>query len=447
MTRTIRLGAGAGFAGDRIDPAVELAQHANLDYLIFEVLGERTIAAAHARRIGGTGVAYDSLLERRFQATLAHSRKSDTTIITNGGAADPEAAGQMALRVARAAGLLGTKVAVVTGDDVLEVIRALDPVLWETGKPLSAEDMELVSANAYLGAEPIIEALNAGADIVIAGRVADPALYLAPIAYEHQWDLANDWDLLGNGILVGHLLECAGQITGGYYADPVIKPVPDMETLGFPFADVARDGSALLSKLDHCGGSLTTRTAAEQLFYEVADPHAYVTPDVVADFSKVQLSEAGENTVRVHGAGGHRKPEQLKVTLGFKGGWIGEGQISYAGPRAYERAQLAAEIVTHRLVAIHGMSAESISVEYIGAGAALRGMSTNQEGIEIRLRVSARVDQWDHADAVGWEIEALYTNGPAAGGGVRRSIQEVLAVRSCYIPREFVQTKVQVEEA
>lgn len=446
MSRTIRLGAGAGFAGDRIDPAAELARSAELDYLVFEVLGERTIAAANARRLAGSDHGYDPLLRRRLEATLPACRGQGTRIVTNGGAADPVTAGVLAVDVARAHGLAGTRVGVVTGDDVLDAVRQTDPVLWETGRALSAESDELVSANAYLGAAPVAEALAEGADVVIAGRLADPALYLGPIAHEHGWDLTGDPTLLGQGTVVGHLLECAGQLTGGYFADPVTKPVSGLDRLGFPFADVAEDGEAVFAKLPGSGGLLDTRTVTEQLLYEVGDPSAYVTPDVVADFTGVTLRQLGTDRVRVAGGSGTVRPDKLKVTLGFRGGWLGEGQISYAGPRALERAELAADIVRTRLADVHGLDPDTVLVELIGAGAAFRGLAQARDPVEVRLRVAARVPDRTAAEAVGWEVESLYTNGPAAGGGARKHVQEVLAIRSCTLPRELVRPRVSIEE-
>jgi len=426
---------------------VELARSADLDYLVFEVLGERTIAGANARRLTGSDHGYDPLLRRRLEATLPDCRQHGTTIVTNGGAADPSAAGALAVEIARAGGFTGTRVGVITGDDVLDAVRRVDPELWETGTPLSAETDDLVSANAYIGAAPVTEALAEGADIVIAGRLADPALYLGPIAHEHGWDLDGDPALLGQGTMVGHLLECAGQLTGGYFADPLTKPVPDLARLGFPFADVGPDGSAVFGKPAGSGGRLDTRTVTEQLLYEVNDPYAYITPDVTADFSGARIEQTGPDRVRVTGGTGVARPDELKVTLGFRGGWLGEGQISYAGPRARERAELAAGIVRTRLVEVHGLEADSVLVELIGAGAAFRGLAGQQDPVEVRLRVAARVDDRIMADAVGWEVESLYTNGPAGGGGARRHVQEVLAIRSCTLPRELVRPHVSIEEA
>lgn len=447
MTPTVRLGAGAGFAGDRIDPAADLACRGQLDYLIFEVLGERTIATAQRRRLTNSGPGYDELLDRRLAATLPACRANATTIITNGGAADPVAAGERAAQIARQTGGEGTRVAVVTGDDVLSKVRQADPVVWETGRRLSDHSEELISANAYLGAAPVMEALALDAAVVITGRLADPALYLGPIAYSHGWDLDGNLDFLGQGTVIGHLLECAGQLTGGYFADPGVKQVQGLDLLGFPFADVAQDGTAVFSKLPGTGGALTTHTVIEQLLYEVGDLSAYITPDAVANFSTVQVLQRGPDRVYVAGATAERRPDHLKVTLGFRGGWLGEGQISYAGPRARARAELAGEIVRARLCSVHGFLAEDILVELIGAGAAFRGLAGQSDPLEVRLRVAGRVPDKERADQIGWEVESLYTNGPAAGGGARRHSEEVLAVRSCLLPRDLVEATVRIQEA
>lgn len=442
------MGAGAGFAGDRIDPAVQLARHADLDYLVFECLGERTVAAAQARRMVDPDTGFDPLLEKRMQAVLTDCRTNGTTIITNSGAANPAAAGELVVRVAADLGLSGLRVAVITGDDVLEQVRKVDPLVWETGEPASLLS-GLVSANAYLGADALLPALRNKADVVITGRVSDPSLYLSALIHEFGWAL-DDFERLGKGTLVGHLLECAGQLTGGYFADPVTKPVPGMAHLGFPFADVREDGVATLRKLADSGGRLDRRTCAEQLLYEVDDPTAYLTPDVTADFSSVTLDEVGPDAVRVDGAGGRERPAELKVSIGVDSGWVGEGQMTYAGPRCQQRAELAAEIVRARLVDVHGLAESAIVVEIIGAGAAFRGLGSRPSDAtgpaEVRLRVSATSCDLDQAEAVAWEVESLYTNGPAGGGGARGSTTAGLQLYSCLLPRELITTTVQILE-
>jgi hypothetical protein len=431
----VRLGAGAGYAGDRIDPAVDLAAHGDLDYLIFECLGERTVAAAQLRRLENPAVGYDPLLEARLRAVLAACSAHGTKVVTNAGAANPRAAGALAEAVARELGAGRFRIAVVTGDDVVDRVRELDPLVWETGLPVSAGE-ELVSANAYLGADAIVDALDRGADLVITGRVADPSLFVGPLRHAFGWP-ADAWERLGKATMVGHLLECAGQLTGGYFADPGTKAVPRLAWLGFPFADVDQNASAVLSKLPASGGRVDARTCGEQLLYEVDDPAAYLTPDVVADFSGVQFDEIGPDQVRATGATGRARPDTLKVTLGYRGGWLGEGQISYAGPRALARAELAAEVVRERLHGVHGIPERAIDVEFIGTGAAFRGLTAQTDPLEVRLRVAARLGDARQAQAVGWEVETLYTNGPAGGGGARGSCTPVVLARSCLLPREL----------
>lgn len=447
----IRLGAGAGFAGDRIDPAVELAQYADLDYLIFECLGERTVAAGQARRREDAQAGYDPLLVARIAAVIEHTLAAGTTIITNGGSANPLAAADAVATMLSQRDLgRPVRIAAVTGDDVEQVIRTDDPLVWETGQPVSAHASELLSANAYIGADALVAALEQDVDIVIAGRAADPSLYLAPMIHTFGWDAA-DHALLGAGTCVGHLLECAGQLTGGYFADPGPKDVPGLARLGFPYADVRADGSAVVGKLERSGGVLDERTCREQLLYEVHDPHAYLTPDVTADFSRVRFTSERPDHVRVSGATGAPRPADLKVSLGFRGGWTGEGQMTYAGPRAEDRARLAADVVLERLRAVHGIPTDALTVELIGTGSAFRGApgARGREDVvipEVRLRVSGVLETREQADAVRWEVESLYTNGPAGGGGARGSVTEVVAIRAASLPREAVQTTVHIQE-
>jgi hypothetical protein len=312
----------------------------------------------------------------------------------------------------------------------------------ETGETLTAANV--VSANAYLGAEPIAEALRRGADVVITGRAADPSLFLAPIAVHHGWSL-DDWTIAGRGTLVGHLLECAGQVTGGYFADPGVKDVPNLALLGFPLAEVDADGTAVITKVTGSGGMVTAATCTEQLLYEIGDPAAYVTPDVVADFSHVRVTDLGGDRVRVDGAGGRPRPPALKVSVGQFDGWIGEGQISYAGPGAVARGRLAAGVVLERLALI-GLTPLELRTDLIGVDA-LHGAHPDRTGdpYEVRLRVTARTESSADAWRVAREVESLFTNGPAGGGGATMAVREVLAMRSTLVPRDRVSWHVEYE--
>ncbi|AZF27770.1 acyclic terpene utilization AtuA family protein [Pseudomonas sp. R2-60-08W] len=439
--KTLRIGAGAGYSGDRIEPAVELAEHGDLDYLVFECLAERTIALAQQARISDPAGGYDPLLSERMRRVLPfvglHEGRRRLRVITNMGAANPVSAAVEVRRIARELGT-NLKVVAVMGDDVLAALRPEQ--LLDSGQTLGALGERLISANAYLGVDGILEALRADADVVITGRVADPSLFLAPQMFEFGW-AADDWQRLGKGTLVGHLLECAGQVSGGYFADPGLKDVDDLARLGFPLAEIAADGTALITKVAGSGGQVSRATCSEQLIYEVHDPQAYLTPDVTADFSQVGFVEEGVDRVRAHGATGRARPEQLKVSVGYLDGWIGEGQMSYGGPGAVARAQLAREVVLKRLE-LTGVKMQEVRAELIGMDA-LHGPRSNAEPWEVRLRVAARCEERSDAVRIGNEVETLYTNGPAGGGGASKSVRQVVAVASLLLPRDRVKPRIE----
>lgn len=443
--RPFRIGSGAGYAGDRIEPAQALAEHGRLDALVFECLAERTIALAQLRRSRDPDQGYDPLLAERLRAVLPACVRQRTTVISNMGAAHPLAAGAAVLAVARELGLPRLKVAVVTGDDVLPWVRANHPPLMDAlpGDPANAADLgaQLVSANAYLGADALLPALAAGADVVITGRVADPALFLAPLMHHFGWR-AYDWPQLGQGVLVGHLLECAAQVSGGYIADPGRVDIPGLAELGFPLAEVEADGSAVITKLPGTGGRVSRLSCTAQLLYEIEDPARYLQPDVVADFSQVQLLDQGEDRVLVRGASGRARPAHLKATLGYRDGYIGEGQISYAGPGAVARGRLALQVLQQRLKHL-GWGAHEHRAELIGVNA-MHGaaLGADREPYEVRVRLAVRCTTPAQAERVGQEVEALYLNGPAAGGGVTQSVREVMATASVLVPREAAQSAV-----
>lgn len=443
--KTIRIGAGAGYSGDRLEPAVELAEKGALDYLIFECLAERTIALAQRARMADPEAGYDPLLAERMHAVLPLCHAQGIRILTNMGAANPLAAAAKVREIARSLGLDGLKVAAVLGDDVLATVRAGD-YLDDTGQPVSRFGGRLLSANAYLGAQPLVDALAAGADVVITGRAADPALVLAPLVHEFGWAM-DDWHRLGQGTLIGHLLECAGQITGGYFADPGYKDVAGLARLGFPIGEVSEDGTVVITKVEGSGGQVTAATCKEQLLYEIHDPVAYLTPDVAADFSGVRITEIGPDRVRVEGATGHPRPETLKVSIGYVDSYIGEGQMSYAGPGALARARLALAIVEERL-RITGVQADELRYDIVGVNAMHRDhlAAAHPEPYEVRIRVAGRTDSLREATRIGNEVESLYTCGPAGGGGAFKSARDVVAVVSVLLPRDAVHPTVHFGE-
>ncbi|WP_455930003.1 acyclic terpene utilization AtuA family protein [Pseudomonas fluorescens] len=438
--KTLRIGSGAGYSGDRIEPAVELAEQGDLDYLVFECLAERTIALAQQARISDPQGGYDPLLSERMRRVLPFvgvKGRRRLRVITNMGAANPVAAAVEVRRIAKALSL-DLKVVAVVGDDVL---KGLQPgFLLDNGHTVGALGERLISANAYLGVDGILEALRADADVVITGRVADPSLFLAPQMFEFGW-AADDWQRLGRGTLVGHLLECAGQVSGGYFADPGLKDVDDLARLGFPLAEIDADGEAVITKVAGTGGRVSRATCTEQMIYEVHDPAAYLTPDVTADFSQVSFVEEGVDRVRAQGAGGCARPEQLKVSVGYLDGWIGEGQMSYGGPGAVARAELARDIVLKRLE-LMGVKMQELRAELIGMDS-LHGPRSSVEPWEVRLRVAARCEDRNEAVRVGNEVETLYTNGPSGGGGASKSVRQVVAVASLLLPRSAVNPRIE----
>jgi hypothetical protein len=445
LARTVRIGSGAGYAGDRIEPAVELAERGSLDYLVFECLAERTIALAQLERSRRADLGYDPLLGERMEAVLPACRRNGVRIVTNAGAANPRAAAERVRDVARELGLRGLRIAVVEGDDVLAQLERRELRTGERGRVLAELGERVVSANAYLGAGPLVEALAGGADVVVAGRVADPSLFLAPLVHSFGW-AEDDWPRLGQGTVVGHLLECAGQVTGGYFADPGVSDVPDLARLGFPLAEVDEDGGAVVTKVAGSGGRVSAATCKEQLLYEIHDPARYVTPDVTADFTGVGIFEEGPDRVRVRGGSGRARPAELKVAVGYRDGFVGEGQISYAGPGAVARARLALRIVAERLE-LTGVRPREARFDLIGLDA-LHGplAPAEPEPYEVRARVAARVDTLRDAARVAREVEALYTNGPYGGGGAWKDAREVVAIASVLLPREHVHTSVEYLE-
>ncbi|SAL45859.1 ABC transporter substrate-binding protein [Caballeronia cordobensis] len=438
MKDIIRIGAGAGYSGDRIEPAVELAEHGALDYLVFECLAERTIAIAQQARRNDPDAGYDPLLEARLRAVLPVAAKNGVRIISNMGAANPRAAALKTAKIARELGLHGLKIAAVTGDDVLDTVLRSNLRFEETGDEVSAYADRIVSANAYLGAAPIVAALAAGADIVLTGRVADPSLFTAPLIHAFGWRM-DDWNTLGQATVVGHLLECAGQVTGGYFADPGRKNVDDLARLGFPIGEVSADGAVVVTKVPHAGGCVTEATCKEQLLYEIHDPARYFQPDVVADFTQVRIAQQAKDRVRVTGGCGHARTATLKTSVAYVDGYIGEGQISYGGPGAVARARLALDIVRDRL-AITGVDTSELRFDLIGVNA-LYGdalAARHDEPFEVRVRVAGRTSDAKEAARIGNEVETLYTNGPAGGGGVTKATREVIAVQSVLLEREHV---------
>jgi len=443
MADKVRIGSGAGYAGDRWEPAVELAEKGEIDFLAFECLAERTIARENLARIRDPGKGYNPLLPDRIRAVRPGCMKHGVRVITNMGAANPVKAARRVCEIANELGFSGLRAAVVLGDDVRNVVVGTPELeLIETGMHLEEILPKMASVNAYLGADAILAALHTGAEVIITGRVSDPSLFLAPILYHLNWSY-NDYAGLACGTVAGHLLECAGQVTGRYFADPGRKDVSGLARLGFPFADVDQKGVVEIGKVKGSGGRIDERTCAEQLLYEVHDPSCYITPDCVLDVTDVHFETTGQNRVRVVGARARARTETYKVSVGYHDGYIGMGEISYAGINSVARARLAGEVVADRLK-MCGFVYENFRTELIGMESLHGKMETQLEPYEVRLRVAGRSAFRRSVVAIGLEVETLYTNGLAGGAGATQVVRDLFAVQSVLLPRQLVNPSVRV---
>ncbi len=446
MKETIRIGSGAAWWGDRVEPAAQNAEHGDLDYLCFETMAEATVSAAQVRaRRDKSFPGYDTYLDDRMKAVLPACMKRGTKIITNQGWINPDAAAKRVAELLQELGYSGVKIASVNGSLITEHVLELTDTIMETGEKTSTLESTLISAEAYLGAEPIVEALKAGAQIVITGRVADPSIFMAPMMFEFGWDPL-DHVKLGQGTGIGHLMECGAQVTGGYFMDPGFKDVPEPWKFGFPIAVVSRDGSAIITKVAGTGGAVTLQTVKEQLLYEVHDPANYLTPDVVVDFTTVQLEQVGPDRVRVSHISGKPRTPTLKVSLGCTEGHIGEDMFFYAGPGALRRAQIAKKVLEERFKIVK-LQAEDLRIDFLGLNA-IHGDATPAdapEPYEIAVRVAARTKTKEEAAKVGREIDGMAVSGIAHTGKRvphQDRTREVIGVWSSLVPREKVPASV-----
>jgi hypothetical protein len=439
MSDLMRIGCGAGFSADRLDGAVDLARDGNLDALVFECVGERTLAFGHRDRMANPSRGYNPQLEARLRAVWPLTIAGGCKIVTNMGVANPVRAAEVAMSL----GIEGSAVAAVLGDDVTDRIGP-DTVLDGGAMTVVDVDRTLLGANAYIGVDALLPALETGASLVIGGRLADPSMFLSLLCHRFGWS-GHDWPRLGAGTLVGHLMECGTQITGGYFADPGFKDVPDLARVGYPIAEVASNGSVTITKLPDAGGMVTAATVKEQMIYEVHDPARYLTPDVTADFSQTRIDDQGSDRVALTGATGLQRPETLKVTVAFDGGWLAEGEVSYAGHGAIDRARLAGEVAEERLRRIHGFS-EELRVDLIGVSSLHRQHDYGSAPAEtdVRLRVAGRFRDKERADLLLWEVESLLCCGPAGGGGFRGRATPSVVTHDAFLPRSDVPTRVEV---
>lgn len=430
-----RIGSGAGFAGDRVDPAVALAASGQVDAVALECLAERTLVPAIKARADNPNAGFDTRLRRRLTPLLPAAAKTNCKIISNLGAANPVAAGQAIAELAKSLGVSDLRIAAVEGDDVMALA---DQVKWM--KPLTGR---LIGAHAYLGCVPMANALEAGADVVVTGRVADSALFAAPV---RQY-LNQDPSALAGALTVGHLLECGGQLTGGNY-DTLGGPQPgnslsaaDFANLAYPLANVFADGSADITVLDGAPAILDALTCTLQLLYEVHDPFRYITPDLTLDFSGIEFEQIGPQRIRMTGAKTSGPPPTLKVA-GFMElpGFIADCEIGFAGTGAYERAQRAADTLRMRL---SDWSDDQLSIDLVGVNSVLRAGSLRMAApAEVRVHVSAKCKDADMAQVIEDEIYTLTLSGPAGGCSVRSERRNRIEILDGFIDPSLVKTNI-----
>lgn len=419
----------------------------NLDYAILETIG--TVATCQAaKRYHDGGIGYHPYLKNRFELLLQPAAEHGTTIVTNGGIVDPIGAGQLIKEVAREEGV-SVQVIAVTGDDCMDFVR-------DQGDEFGVDADEAISANAYIGTEELLGALEMrneeyDAHVIIGGRIADPVLVVGPLVYEFGWEL-DDWDRLGKATVLGHLLECSAQVTGGYFSDPPRKQVPDLYNIGYPYAEVANDGTAVLTKPDGTGGRVDRHTVREQLFYEVHDPSEYITPDVVADFTTVELTERGQDQVEISGGTGNRRPSDLKVLIGKIEGYEFEKFIPIGGPNAVARAEVIQKMVKNRLEHIFEIDQVKLDLrmEILGVnglyGDAYEGdqsgySDVTEEHEEVILRVAGNAPEETLLEPI---LRTVSTTLPGpAGSGVAipyeaGGITEKAEITPIYVPREQI---------
>ncbi len=447
--RSVRIGAAQAFYGDRLTPAVELAKRGGVQYLCFDCLAELTMAILQKDRQKDPSLGYTRDVVPVMRALLPHCAANGIRMITNAGGINPAGAAAAIMPIAREFGLK-VRIATVTGDDLLPNVRELA----ERGalQTLGTDELpgldvlsRLAFANVYLGAGPILKALQSGADIVLTGRTTDTAQYLAAAAFELGWSLG-DLSKAAQGVVLGHLLECTAQATGGNFSGRWWE-IEGLDNIGYPLADVYEDGSFVVGKTPGSGGRVSVDTLREQLLYEIHDPTTFISPDVIIDLTSVRLEDVGHDQVRVSGATGRAPPPTLKVVGGYPNGFSAEGRVVYTWPDALPKARKAEELFRQLLVA-EGVRADEIRVEFFGINA-IHGATAEPppgEPAEVAVRFAVRTANAKDAAKVGRILPPLALSGPPhmTGLGGMTGARELFGIASFLVPRELVEPAVRI---
>jgi hypothetical protein len=448
----LRVANGQGFWGDSLLGPIRLVREGPLDYLTLDYLAEVTMSIMQKLKRRDPQAGYATDFVKMIQRVLPQCRAQGIKIVANAGGVNPAACRAAVAQAIRVAGVEGVKIGVVEGDDILDqlpsLIQAGEPLRnMDTGDPLNDFLPRVQSANVYIGAGPIVEALGQGADIVITGRATDPSVVVAPIVHHFGWSW-DDYDKLAAATIAGHIVECGAQCTGGNFTD--WRNVPDMARIGYPIVEAYADGSFVITKHEGTGGLVTVETVTSQLVYEMGDPARYITPDVVADFTTIQLEQQGPDRVRVHGIRGRPPTDTYKVSISYLNGYKIIGQLTVAGPDAVDKARLAAEIVFQR-AAMDGadFAPEERFVEILGTNVCHAGIAPPPDNpAEVVLRIGAKCPDEEKLNRLGMEIVPLVTSGPPgvtgfAGG--RPKATEIISYWPALLSKNKVACKVSVE--
>jgi len=450
LSKIVRVGAGQGFWGDDIDAPRRQVEGGQLDYLMLDYLAEVTMSILQKQKERDPSLGYARDFVGAMESVMPAVTGRGVKVIANAGGVNPPACAAAVKAIAEKAGANGkVRIGVVTGDDLLSSIDELigkghSLSNMDTGEPLNTVRDRVLSANAYIGSEPIVEALAKGANVVITGRSTDTALTMAPIRHEFGWG-ATSWDKLAAGIVAGHIIECGAQCSGGNCLYDW-QTIPDLANVGYPLVEANADGSFVVTKHPNTGGRVSVRSVTEQLVYEMGDPHSYITPDVIADFTTIQLSDDGKDRVRVSGIKGKPPTDKLKVSIAYRAGFKAVGTLVYAWPDALDKAQLADRILRERLDRL-GLRFERILTEFVGANATHGPLSGDQhEAPEVQLRFGVRGEK-AAVERFTREIAPLVLNGPPsvtgfAGG--RPKVEEIVAYWPALIDKSVVKTSVQI---
>ena len=455
MKEKVRVASGQGFWGDMLSAPVDQVRGGQIDYLMLDYLAEVTMSIMQKQRARNPESGFAGDFVSLMQEILPDCVEKDIKVLSNAGGVNVEGCAEAIKQTAQDLGLSGkVKIGVVTGDDVLPRLQEfLDQGIeinnMDTGESLSTIIDKVQSANVYLGAKPLVEALDKGARIVVGGRLTDTGLTLAPLMHEFGWSFEN-WDQVATGTIAGHIIECGAQASGGN-CQYDWQNIPDLANVGFPIVEAYPNGDFVITKHDGTGGRVNVPAVKEQLLYEMGDPHEYITPDVVADFTTVNVAADGENRVKVFGIKGKPNTDFYKVSIAYTGGWKSVGTLVYSYPDAYEKAKAADKILRARMEKL-GLKFDVILTEFVGWNATHGHLSGEppKDIPEIQLRIGVRGQNKDDVTRFTKEIAPLILTGPPgvtgfAGG--RPKVEEIMAYFPALIPKHLIETKVEIIEA